>query len=58
MKKYFCAECGKNFSAIPSKYSGAVECPLGCGFNCFEATPDGAIESVKALTEYENAIDF
>ena len=56
--KYFCDCCGTRFEAFPKPINEFlmedVRCPE-CGvFDVYEDTPEGAAESVRALTGYEN----
>ena len=59
--KYFCDCCGARFEADPKPISEFlmedVRCPA-CGvFDVYEDTAEGATESVRALSDYENKIN-
>lgn len=55
MNKYFCNTCGLHFE---SEKTDNVTCP-NCGvYDIYPDTAEGASQSVKDLTDYENEIEF
>ena len=62
MYHYFCNDCGHHFASdLPERDANGllndIDCPK-CG--CWEIYPDnpaGSDQAVKALTDYENAVE-
>jgi DNA-directed RNA polymerase subunit RPC12/RpoP len=61
MHKYFCGCCGHHFeSAAPERdangYLNEIACPDCGAHDIYADTPDGAEQSVKDQTAYENKL--
>ena len=59
--KYFCGCCGHHFvNSLPERdergYLNSIPCPECGAWDIYPDTPDGANQSVKDLTDYENKI--
>ena len=59
MYKFFCNYCGYHFKdSTPPKDHGLIDvvCPVCGSYDIYPDTPEGAAQSVKDMTAYENSL--